>query len=98
MKLLVMSILDNKVGAFTSPFYSRAKGEAIRSFSDAVNEEKSQFNRHIDDYALYLLGVFDDNTGMFVTQEPQRVITARECKVISDRMALDPDGLLGPTQ
>lgn len=79
MKLIVHSVLDKAVGAFLQPFYSRSRGEAIRSFSDACSKPESPFWQHSDDYVLYYFGEFDDGSGMFECGEPSRVLSAREC-------------------
>lgn len=84
MKLQMFAVLDQAVGAFLQPFFSRAKGEAIRSFSDAVNDKEHMFFRHSTDYVLFFLGEFDDSSGIFVGVEPVRVLAARECLVADD--------------
>lgn len=78
MRLMVFSVLDKQVGAFTPPQSFRSKGEAIRSFMDACKQEGSPFNKHAGDYVFYQLGTFDDQSGVL---EPnlQQVITALEC-------------------
>ncbi|AXH77027.1 MAG: nonstructural protein [Microviridae sp.] len=80
MELGVYSVLDKAVGAYLRPFYVRTKSEAIRSFAEACGDEKSEFCKHPDDYVLYSHGVFDDNSGIFSCGEPERVISARECR------------------
>lgn len=82
MRLFVFTVLDSAVGAHLQPFFSRSKGEAIRSFTDACNDEKSQFNKHLADFTLVFLGEFDDVSGTFGTRAPERVISALE--VVSD--------------
>lgn len=74
------SVFDNAVAAFLPVFFARSKGEAIRSFTDAVNDEKHQFSRYKADYALWWLGQFDDQTGLLagVPTGPERVIGAHE--------------------
>nr|AVQ10272.1 DNA binding protein VP5 [Gokushovirinae environmental samples] len=80
MKLLVVSIRDVKTDAFMQPFFTRTKPEAIRAFSDAINDPKSQFAQHPDDYSLYLLGEFDDSSGALVcADQTDRLITGLEC-------------------
>lgn len=81
MKLQVYSVLDKAVNSFLQPFYARAKGEAIRSFSDACNNREHNFNKHASDFVLVHLGEFDDASGLFTSIEPQRVIGALECLV-----------------
>lgn len=84
MKLLCFSVLDKAVGAYLPPFYSRSKGEAIRSFNDAAWDDKHQFAKHAADYILYECGSFDDHTGIFACIEPARVISAQECLLSSE--------------
>ena len=67
MILQIFSVYDSKVELFGTPFFCRSKGEAIRSFADAVNEESHAFSRHADDYTLFHVGEFDEAEGMFTT-------------------------------
>lgn len=83
----VYSVLDKAVGAFLPPFYSRAAGEAVRSFSDAVNDPAHQFNKHMLDYELCRLGSFDDVSGVFSGSGPERVVSALECVYRGDDVA-----------
>lgn len=71
------AVRDKAVGAFLGPFFVRSKGEAIRSFGDAVNDPKHQFARHLNDYALFQLGSFDDQSGMF-TPAVEKVVEGFE--------------------
>lgn len=84
MQLYLFSVYDKAVKAFMQPFFSRSRGEAIRSFTDAVNDEKSNFRRHSMDFVLYALGEFDDNSGLFKTAEPDRVVSAEEVRIEED--------------
>lgn len=79
MKHMVFTVFDKAVGAYLQPFFSRSRGEALRSFSDAVNDSKSQFFVHPADFYLVFCGVFDDNSGIFSCADPERVISAVEC-------------------
>lgn len=78
MKLFLFSVQDTKVGAFLPPFAARAKGEAVRSFTAAVQDDKHQFSQHRADYSLWVLAEFDDSTGELVPYKPERVIGADE--------------------
>lgn len=64
MILQLYSVVDMKVGAFMPPFSARARGEALRSFQSACQDEKHQFNAHRGDYVLFFLGEFDDTEGL----------------------------------
>lgn len=78
MKLLMFSVVDTKVGAFMPPFCARARGEALRSFQSACQDEKHQFFAHKADYVLYLIGEFDDSTGYITAPQSERVIGGDE--------------------
>lgn len=72
------AILDTAIGAFNTPIFVRSRGEAIRSFQDAANDEKSNLFRHSRDYILYRLGTYDDSTGLFLVKEPERILSAAD--------------------
>jgi len=78
MILYMFAVQDTKVGAFMVPFTARAKGEAVRSFTHAVNDEKSQFNQHRGDFSLWAIGEFEDNSGVLKPYQPVRIIGADE--------------------
>lgn len=67
-KLGVFAIRDRAIDAFMNPFCAPSNGMAIRSFSDEVNRDDSPMNKHPDDYELYKLGVWDQDTGEFVNE------------------------------
>lgn len=78
MQLFVFSVYDKAVSAFMPPFFARAKGEAIRMFTEACRDQGKPFGKNASDYTLYELGGFDDVSGVFVTNDPQRVLSALE--------------------
>lgn len=65
MILLAFAVHDSKAELFTKPFFELTKGTAVRAFSDAVNQEGSDFGRHAEDYSLFHVGAFDDSMGVF---------------------------------
>lgn len=77
----IYSVFDKKVGAFGTPLFFRSRGEAIRSFSDAVQDGQSQFCKHPEDYGFAYLGSFDDGSGSFTfpKEGPEFVIQAIQC-------------------
>ncbi len=64
MILLAFSVFDAAAEAYMAPTFMQTKGQAIRSFADAVNEEGHSFARHAADYTLFHVGMFDESTGM----------------------------------
>jgi hypothetical protein len=79
MKLLMFSVFDKAVNAYLPPLYFRARGEALRSFTEAVNKPGENFNKFPNDYLFVFLGEWDDNSGIFAPVDPERVISASEC-------------------
>lgn len=75
-KLVVVAVHDSAVQAFNRPFYVPSVGVAMRSFSDEVNRkaEGNTMNEHPSDFTLHMLGVFDEDSGIF-DQSEVRVLT-----------------------
>ena len=70
MILQVYSVFDEKAKAYMTPFFQQTNGMAQRAFSDAVNDRDHAFCRHPDDYFLFRVGSFNDETGEFETAVP----------------------------
>jgi len=64
--LTIVAVKDRAVDAYNRPFYVPTIGAAIRSFTDEVNRNESEMNAHPEDYDLYDMGTFDDQTGTFL--------------------------------
>ena len=71
--LKMCSIRDVKAEAWLTPMFFQANAQAIRSFGDAVGDRNSEFGKHPEDYNLYCLGSFDDQTGEVVVVEPEHL-------------------------
>lgn len=76
--LKIYTVFDAAVQAYGQPFFCRANGEAIRTFSDAVNDSQSAFFKHPNDFALYALGEFDQSSGAIVAQPPLKLVSATD--------------------
>lgn len=59
------SIKDEKAESFSSPFFARAEREAIRSLIMVMRDGKSTLAQFTVDYSLWLVGYFDDSSGLF---------------------------------
>lgn len=62
-KLMVYSIYDSKVSFYDRPVFMRNRGEALRGWEIAANDEKTSICAHPHDFALMEIGEFDDQTG-----------------------------------
>lgn len=77
MKLVLCSVKDRAADAYGRPMFVPSVGVAIRSFSDEVNRDDpdNQLNKHPDDFDLYELGEFDDNTGLFALHDQPKLLS-----------------------
>ena len=76
MILSVYSVFDAKLAAYNVPFFARTDADATRSFGDLCLDPRSRVAQHREDYSLYRLGQFDDETGLLVPQTPVCLMTA----------------------
>lgn len=58
------AVFDSAANAFLPLFFLRSHGEAVRSFLDAVRDEKHQFYAHRADYVLFHMCDYDDTNGL----------------------------------
>lgn len=67
MILYICSIRDSATETFARPIFVQNSRIAVRSFTDEVNraEANNDLNKHPDDFTLFELGTFDDQTGQF---------------------------------
>ena len=61
----VFTVHDVKAQAYLPPFILPKREMAIRTFSDCVNSDSHQFAAHPEDYTLFELGFFDDETALY---------------------------------
>lgn len=67
MKMTVLAVRDRCADVFAQPMFVMSLGSAVRSFGDEINraDPNNQFNKHPEDFDLWHLGFWDDNTGIF---------------------------------
>mgnify|MGYP003375826781 CR=1 FL=1 len=77
MKRKVYTVRDAKAELFNTPFYQTTHGEAERTFKNLVQDKTSMVGKYPEDYDLYYMGEFDDNTGNIMSLEtPQHIVKA----------------------
>lgn len=81
MELKIYSIRDSKAEIYNTPFFQKTHGEAERNFMQLVNDDKSTVGKFPEDFDLYYLGTYDDQTGKLSALEtPQHQIKAVNLK------------------
>jgi len=72
MKMKIYTVYDSKAETHRLPFYSRSNGEAIRKFTDVINDsEQNEMSLHSEDYTLYYIAEYDEITGTIVPMQHQ---------------------------
>ncbi len=59
----IFVVFDSKAAAYLPPFFMPEAGQAVRVFSDMVNDPTHAFGKHPEDYTLFEIGTFDDREG-----------------------------------
>lgn len=77
MKHFLFSIQDTVAQTMAAPFMFQNINLAKRALRDLVNDETSRVSKNPEDYQLYLLGEFDDETGILVAGVPTPLCSAR---------------------
>jgi len=83
MKHVVCAVRDRASDTFGRPFFVRTLGEANRSFIDEVNRASAdnQLYAHPEDFDLYEIGSFDDDSGDLVAIKPRMVAVGKDVRV-----------------
>lgn len=68
------AIFDSKVEIYTNPFHFRNDAECIRQFQTEANNPESKLNKHSEDYSIFLLGEYCDDTAQFEIRESPKCI------------------------
>lgn len=81
MILQILSVRDRAANAYGRPIFVAAIGQAIRSFQDEINrvDQNNEMNKHPDDFDLYHLGTFDDETGLLTSKStPEQIAIGKQ--------------------
>lgn len=72
MEKQIFSLFDKKACAYTQPFFYHQVGQAVRALDGIVNNKETNVNKYPEDFALYKLGTYNDNSGKIVSlNEPE---------------------------
>lgn len=64
------SVYDRKGLIYAPPFFAINHGTAIRMITDTVADMSTSLARHPNDYVLYCIGIYDDQSGNFAPSAP----------------------------
>lgn len=74
--VIVVAVRDRAIDAFGRPFFVPTTGAAIRSFQDEMNRhaEDNAMAKHPEDYDLFQLGTWNEETGEFHNDRKQLAV------------------------
>ena len=78
MKLNIYTIFDTASAAYMRPFFAQSDGQATRSFKDISLDASHEIGKHPEDYSLWRIGIFDDNTAKITPEDKECLATALE--------------------
>lgn len=70
MILGIYAVFDSKAETFCRPFTQANDAVAKRAFLAAAQEQGNEVNKYPEDYFLYKLGSYDDETGEITGGKP----------------------------
>lgn len=70
MENVVFAVFDLKARAYLPPFCFPTEEMGVRAFANMANESGHQWNANPEDYVLFRLGLFNQETAVFTTPNP----------------------------
>lgn len=80
-KYILCSVRDSAMAAFAPPMTFVAMGQAQRMFRDEVNRKDGHMYGHPEDYELWLIGEFEEDSATLTPCRPECVCRAKDVVV-----------------
>lgn len=74
MKVKLYSVYDSKAGIYQQLNPFRNADEAIRAIADSANDPNSTLFKFAEDFSLFEMGTYDDDTGIIESHAPIMVV------------------------
>ncbi len=78
MKINIYTIFDTASGLYMRPFFMNADAAAIRTFGELSTDADHEVGKHPEDYSLFRIGIYDDNTAVITAETRSCLSTALE--------------------
>ena len=86
MQFNVYAVFDTASGIYDRPFVMQSDGQALRAFGDIAVDAEHPIGKHPEDYSLFRLGMFNDNTGEISATGKECLATALEMVAASRKV------------
>jgi len=80
MQYKAFSVKDLK-GAYSAPFFAPSVGDGERVFMKLARDPQTNIQQFAEDFELYLVGSFDDDSCEYTAQKPQQLMRAVDAKL-----------------
>ena len=77
-QLKIFTLRDVRTEAFNRPMFLQNESVLDRSIRDACQDENSLLSLHPEDYQVYYLGTFDEQTGKIEAQPAEHMFNVIE--------------------
>ncbi len=90
----VFSVYDKKAEGYLSPFVFPAVGQAVRAFTNIVNDDRTDMYKWPEDFDLYQLGYMDVGSGQFTNDATFLIggMSVAEPRPHKEQLSLIPEG------
>ncbi|AXL14618.1 nonstructural protein [Microviridae sp.] len=78
MKTEIYTIFDTKAQIYNKPFHQINEAVALRTATDLANDSNSEIAKSPQDYILFYLGNYDDQSAQFELCEPKSICKFHE--------------------
>lgn len=83
MKMKIIVVRDRVADVYGAPSFVANVGTAVRGFGDEIarphsEERPNAFNKHPEDFDLFLLGEYDDETASFDVHIPKQIAMGKD--------------------
>ena len=72
MKTQLFAVYDSKAEIYEKPFHMQTVGQALRGFTDVINDKETPLGQHPEDYTLFHIGDYDNTTANFNIYESKK--------------------------
>lgn len=73
MKLKAFVIYDSKVESYQQPHFMKTEGQMRRAVYQAFKDQNTDLAKYPEDFIMYYIGEFDDQTAVIEQQPPVTV-------------------------
>jgi len=103
MRLEIFCLRDAAAESFLRPFFCANEAMARRAFVDLVSDRSHMCGQHPEDFALFYLGTWSDQSAEFKPSQAKQVVTglevaANQLMIAADQAVVNKDGGNGNAQ